>query len=118
MPVYTTALPQQVEEIKTILLGDLISVLPEQIDYPISVWLTGKIVRYGITSGNLVFLSEQNTEPSVELKLYFSSLVKSLGIDATISNSFQDAMFTSLQLYDQGELIIDKGTLNYKNVPD
>jgi hypothetical protein len=113
MPVYVDTLPQNIETIKTTKITDLVKILPEQIDYKINVWIGGKLARYGITTDNLIFFGEVNNEPSVELKLYFSSLVKSLGVQATISKNWKVSSFDMIRLYNEGNLIIDKKTMKY-----
>jgi len=117
MATYITTLPQSTDNIKTITLHDLIQILPDKITFPINVWLAGKIVAYGIASGNLMFLMEKDTAPTVEEKEYFNSLVSNLGIYATITNSWRDKTYSALQLYTNGILMLDKTTFSYKILP-
>ena len=117
MPIYTDKVPQAVTPIKTTTLKDVIRVLPETLQYPLNVWLGDKIARFGITTGNLMFLVEQDGETSSELKQYFSGLVKPLGIQATTSSAWKNNKFTALRLYNEGRLIIDKSTFSYRELP-
>jgi hypothetical protein len=117
MPIYTTTLPQLTEEIIAVKLENLINALPETIPFSINVWICDKIVQYGISINNQVFLTEQEDEPSVEQKQYFNSLVTSLGIQATLMNQWCDKNYNAMQVYRLGELMIDKDTLTYKILP-
>lgn len=106
-------LPQKIQEIKIISIRDLISTLPEKLDYKLNVWLGDKIAKFGMTTENIVFLSEMEEEPSVEMREYFDNLVKSLGINATVRNDWKSRRYSALRIYNEGRLIIDKETLCY-----
>lgn len=117
MPVYVDTLPQKIDAIKVTTLQDIISVLPETILYPINVWIADKIARFGKTTGNLIFLTDSENELLSELKIYFDSLITSLGIAATLSNEYKSNRYVAIRLYDNGELLLDKQTLTYKRSP-
>jgi len=117
MPIYINTLPQNTEPIKTTTLHDLISILPDEIPFKQNVWIAGKIVRYGITIENLIFLIEQDVIPTIEQRQYFSSIVKPLGISATCINNWNDETFLAMQIYSEGVLMVDKDTLSYKMLP-
>lgn len=115
MSVITEHLPQTVEEINLITLADVIGILPETLDYPINVWVGDKLARYGQTSGNLLFLVEQDNETSEELKQYFETISKPY--NATVGHEWKNEKISALRLYNEGRLIIDKETLTYKELP-
>src|SRR6476661_3673536 len=114
MPIITDKLPQDIEPVKTITLKEVLEILPENLDYPIDVWIGGKLARYGQTDGNLVFFTDE--EPTVKLRLYFEKLCKAVA-PATIDNQWLDQRITAIRLYNQGKLILDKETCTYKELP-
>lgn len=111
-----TTLPQNIQEIKVISIKDLVRVLPNKLDYKVNVWIADKLARYGLTTENLIFLAECD-EPSVEMREYFNSLVKSLGINATVRSDWKNREWSALRLYNEGSLIINKKTMAYKELP-
>lgn len=116
MPTYVTTLPQTVVPSFSITIHDLISALPETITYPINVWIDDKLAQYGRSSDNLIFITDDN-EITNEKRQYFSGLVNSLNIRATLSNSWKRNTISKIQLYSQGELIFDKVNMSYKQLP-
>lgn len=118
MPIYTDVLPQVTLNVKTTSIIDLIKALPDTISYSINVWLTGNIVRYGITSDDtIIFLGELDTIAPQTLINYFKTLVSPLGINATFLNEWKSRKFNALRIYNNGRLIINKDTLAYTEVP-
>ncbi len=115
MAIIVDTVPQNVQPISLTTFGNLISVLPEELDYPLNVWIGGKLARYGQTSDNLMFLVEQDDETSTELKLYFEKI--SEPYIATVSHKWKDEKISAIRLYNEGKLIIDKNTLTYKELP-
>lgn len=115
MPIITDTLPQQIKPIKITLLSDVIKSLPEKLDYNINVWIGDKLARYGQTDGNLMFLIEQEDEPSREQRMYFGSIAKPFS--STVSANWKDQKLSAIRLYNNGKLIIDKDTLTYKELP-
>lgn len=117
MAIYVTSCPQNVAEIKTTTLKDVVRILPNYLPESLNVWISGKIVQFGRTDGNLVFMVESEQEPSGQLKQQFDSFILSLGIHATVTNHWRNQQFVALRLYDNGQLIIDKDTLQYTKIP-
>lgn len=115
MSIITDTLPQQLEPITITLLKDVIQILPETLDYPINVWIGGKLARYGQTSENVVFLLEGTGEASTEMKQYFNSIAKQF--QATASNRLFEQGVGSIRIYNEGRLIIDKETLCFTELP-
>lgn len=116
MPIYIDTVPQNVQEIKVVTLQELVTALPNTILYPINVWAANKIARYGQTSGDVLFLTDEEI-PSIEVKEYLNSLVAPLGIKANVYNTFRASQYIAMRIYDNGELIIDKATGAYKRLP-
>ena len=117
MPIYVDTLPQKVEKTKVITLLELVQALPNNIMYPINIWVGAKLARYGKTNADIVFLTDGGESPTNELMQYFDSLVQPLGIAGTLSNGYKYAGLQALRLYDKGELILDKETGVYKRLP-
>lgn len=115
MPIISKTLPQNVESIKIVTFKEVIQVLPATLDYPINVWIGGKLARYGQTSDNLIFLVEQEGETSTELKLYFEKI--SQPYIATVSSSWRNEKLSAVRLYNEGRLIVNKETLTYTELP-
>lgn len=118
MPTYIDSLPQHETPIVTVSLRDLLRVLPTEIPYKANVWISGKLARYGIATGNLVFFVEQHSEPDPEQKQYFDLIVQSLGVHATASHNWRDDGIAALRLYNNGRLIIDPETLSFTEAPE
>jgi len=116
MPIYVTECPQNVAEIKTTTLQDVVRILPDFLLEPLNVWITGKIVQFGRTDGNLIFTVE-GKEPTPRIKHLFHTFVSDLGIQGTVDNQWKNQKFVALRLYDNGKLIIDKNTLQYTKIP-
>lgn len=114
MPTITNSLPQRDEPIRITTFRDLIDTLPETIEFPLNIWIGGKLARYGQTSDNLVFLVEGEGDTSTELKLYFESISP---IPATVSTEWRNEKMGAVRLYNEGALIIDKKTLSYTELP-
>ncbi len=114
MPKVTTTLPQTDTPITLITFRELIAELPQELKYPLNVWIGGKLARYGQTSDNLCFLVEQDDETSTELKLYFQDLTPFI---ATVSHAWRNEKLSAIRLYNEGKLIIDKKTLTYTKLP-
>lgn len=106
-------LPQNIKEIKVTSIKDLIRVLPDNLDYKINVWLGDKIAKYGLDTGNVIFLAEIDEEPSVGMREYFNNLVLPLEINATIRGDWKNRRYSAMRIYNEGRLIIDKKTLCY-----
>lgn len=115
MPIDVNTLPQDLESITITTFKDIIQVLPKNLDYPINVWIGGKIAKYGQTSENLIFLVEQEGSTSRELKQYFEKI--SRPFIATVSSSWRDEKISAVRLYNEGRLIIDKETLAMTELP-
>ena len=115
MSIIVDKLPQTLEPIQIILLEDIIKVLPDTLDYPLNVWVGGKLARYGQTSENLLFLVEQDEEPHEDLRQYFEKI--SQPYIATVGNEWINEKLSALRLYNEGNLIIDKKTLTYSELP-
>lgn len=117
MPIYTDTLPQKTEVIKTVTFKDLLSVLPDTLPFKQHFWISGKLARFGITTENLIFLTNQDDEPNAELKTCFEPFISKLGKSSTVLNHWKQARFQTILLYDNGELIVDKETLAFKKLP-
>lgn len=115
MPIITDTLPQNTEEIKFITFKDTLEMLPDELKYPLDIWVGGKLARYGQTSDALIFLTDQEDETSTELKLYFEGLCDPY--PATISQEWRNERISAVRLYNQGHLIIDRDTLAYAELP-
>lgn len=107
-----TAFPQNVAPMKVTTFGQLIAVLPDSIIYPINVWATDDMANYRQEVNNLVFATDQIAVPSVEQRQYFDSLVKLLGIDATLTNGWHNNTAYPIQLYADGKLVVNKTDLS------
>lgn len=110
-------LPQNIQPINITTLRDLVSILPDELLYKVNIWLGDKLARYGVTTENIIFLVEMEEEPSVEMREYFNSLVKPLGITATVSESWKNRKYNAVRVYNEGKLIIDKYTMTYTELP-
>lgn len=122
MPIFINELPQTIQPVHDITLTDLIAALPMTLTYPVKVWVTGEMAKYGRTTNNLVFLADVEAEPSPEMKEYFNSLCEPLGINATVAHDWRDRKWLGkkgglMPLYNEGRLIIDKETMAYTEVP-
>ena len=117
MPTYVDTLPQKVELIRTVTLRELIGCLPSVLIFPLNVWIGDRMARYGMTTGNIVFLIENEEDATEAVRKYFSSLTAALGIQATAMCSWKNNAISALRLYNEGRLIIDKSTLAYKEIP-
>ena len=116
MAIYTTTLPQTIVPTKSITIQELISILPETIDYSINIWIDDKLAQYGRSADNIIFITDDK-EITNEKRQYFSNLVTSLDISATLSNAWKRNSISKLQLYTNGSLIFDKATMSYKQLP-
>jgi len=116
MPIYVTTLPQTILPTKSITIQDLITTLPDSITYSINIWVDDKLAQYGRSADNLIFITDDN-QITNEKRQYFSSLVNSLGIAGTLSNSWKRNSISKVQLYSNGNLIFDKTTMSYKQLP-
>lgn len=115
MATITDKIPQEIETVKITTFRDLVSVLPDKLDYEINVWIGGKLARYGQTSDNVVFLIESEGETSTEMKQYFSKIGK--GFDATASHRIFDQGIGAVRIYNEGRLIVDRETLCLTELP-
>lgn len=113
----TEKLPQEFEPIKSVTLREIVLKLPSLIIYPFNIWIGGKVVRYGRTSDNLIFLAEGEGDPDSEVMDYFNELVEPLGLSATVSFQWKNESYQALRLYNQGHMIIDHETLCYTEIP-
>ena|ERR1051326_3695743 len=117
MAQFVATLPQREAEIKVTTIQDLVRILPEEIEYPIEVWIGGNIARFGITTGNLIFLVDCDGEPSPEARAYFSGLAAPLGISATVGSNWKDQSIVAVKLYNDGKLLLDRETGSYRGLP-
>lgn len=113
MPIFVDTPVQEVAPIIKVTFADLVRVLPQTIPYTETVWVSGKIARYGQTTENLIFLMKMQSESSSETMQYFDTLVAPLGLRATASSQWKNSLFQAFPLYQKGELMIDKKTLTY-----
>lgn len=122
MPIFVQELPQAVQPVNDITVTQLIAALPETLAYPLKVWVTGEIARYGRTTNNLIFLADMETEPSAEMKEYFNTLCAPLSINATVAHDWRDKKWLGkkgglMPLYNDGRLIINRQTMAYTEAP-
>lgn len=118
MPIYTDKLPQVISESHIVTLAELIRVLPETLDYPLDVWLSDRMAKYGQTSDYIVLFFSLEIEISEELKEYFNRIVKPLDIPLHLAQPTRNvASVAAMKLYNAGRLIIDKTSLTYKELP-
>ena len=117
MPIYTDTLPQSTTVIKTITFKDLLSVLPDELPFRYNFWISGRLAKFGITNENLVFLVELSEEPSVEMRNLFMPFTSKLGFDSTVSNAWKNLNLTSVRLYSEGKLMVDRETMACKSLP-
>lgn len=118
MAIYVNTIPQNISPIKTLTIKELVNILPEIIDYELNVWIGGKLARYGKTTDNLIFLIDSKEEPSSEIMNYFNSFVEQFDFQATVSNDWKNNNYMStIKLYNDGKLIIDKETMTFKELP-
>ena len=119
MVTTVTTLPQNHVEVKKVTIFDVVSLLDETLPPyvgKLNVWIAGRLAKYGVTHENLIFLMEQEQEATTEQRMYWENIIRPLGIASTGSENWKDTM-AKLRLYNLGELIIDKKTLQYKQVP-
>ena len=118
MPIYTDKLPQVVTESKLVTLAELIRLLPETLDYPLDVWVSDRMAKYGQASDYIVLFLPLGVAVTDELRTYFNQINEPLGIGTTIASAEGNNLTVSaLKLYNAGRLIIDKETLTYKELP-
>ena len=99
-------------------IEELVGVLPEKLNYNVNVWLGGRLARYGKTTENMIFYIGTSGVLSSDMMMYFNSLVEPLGFQATCSNDWKtNNSQYMMRLYNDGRLIIDKETMQYKEVP-
>jgi len=115
MPELTDTVPQNKYPISIYTFKDVIDKLPDKLNYPLNIWIGGRLARYGQTSDALAFLVEQDEEPSTELRIYFEKLLDP--IPATVLNNWRDEKILAVRLYNEGRLIIDRNTLTYTELP-
>jgi hypothetical protein len=115
MPIFSEHLPQQEKQFPVYTLKELVGVLPESIPFQDKIWVTGKLVRFGISGENILFVTDAPV--TQELNMFFCNLVGQLGVFATVKDDWRSHKFQALRLYQDGELIIDKATLEYKKIP-
>jgi hypothetical protein len=115
--IFTDKLPQDIAGIKTVTIRDVVNYLPIELPWKFNVWIGDKLARFGRTTDNLIFLVELSYEPTVEMREYFSGLVKPLGIQATLYEDWKNKKWSAVRLYNDGRLIIDKNTLEYIELP-
>lgn len=116
------SIPQTAVTINDVTITQLIQVLPQTIPFPIKVWVSGELGMFGRTTNNIIFVTDDENVPSVAIRNYFNAKVRSLGVAATIMTDWHTKRWRSkkaqlLALYDDGKLIIDKGTMAYIKVP-
>lgn len=118
MPIYVDTLPQNVAPCKTFSLRDLIQVLPEIIPYSCNLWMTGKVVRYGLGAGNITFVGDHSAEQHQLISLHLNQVLNSKVENVLLSRFWRTNQITGLRVYQDGRLIIDKNTLQYKEIPN
>lgn len=117
MATIITQIPQTEISIKTTKLSDIISLLPEELPWKINVWVGDKLARFGMTTEeSILFLAEQENEPSSEQMNFWNNLVSSLNVAATATNDWKSRRHSALRLYNEGRLIVDKQTMCYKEL--
>jgi hypothetical protein len=117
MPIYSEHFPQKDVVFQTITLKDLIMSLPEQISYFGNIWLTGKVVYFGIVSQDLTILTDSEiANPKIET--YFREILASFGLTVKVSSRWNKDTYTALKIYQDGKLMVDKETLTYNIVPN
>ncbi|MFA9202152.1 MAG: hypothetical protein ACEQSC_01210 [Candidatus Nanopelagicaceae bacterium] len=107
MPIFCKQFPQGEKPIIRVTLAQLVKVLPEKLPYELNVWVSGRLSRDGVTSENITFIAEIDIEPSNEQKEYFNSLVKPLGLAATLSENWRKKDLALIRLYNHGRKILD-----------
>jgi len=116
MPTYTDTLPQITQSIVTITIRDLIKVLPDKLPWRINVWLGNKLARYGVTTENIIFLTDIPV-PTIEQRNCFDKLVSSTGLQATLYEGFKNEEYRAVRIYNEGRLIIDREKMVYTELP-
>ncbi len=118
MGILINQFPQNTDPATYTTLSQLVDVLPKKLpnNSKLNVWVGGKLGRYGATSGNVVFCSDQATEPTNAEMDYWNSLVTPLGISATLSIHWRKEDVATVRLYDDGKLIL-KNDLTYSKAP-
>lgn len=116
MPILCENLPQTETNFPVYTLKELISILPDKIPFQDRIWVTGKVVRFGISGDNILFVTDGPV--SQELNTFFLEVVNPLNVYSVVKNEWRSHKFIALRLYQDGELIIDKATLEYKKIPN
>ena len=116
MSLITTTLPQNTMPIVKATILDVLALLPQTLQWPVNAWVSGQLARYGLTVNTITLIVEQDDEPSTEMRQWFSDLIKPLGLQATVLNSYKHNGISALRLYNQGRLIVDKNG-HYTELP-
>lgn len=116
MAEIVTALPVA-ESVVSLTFLDLVASLPEEITFPLNVWIGGKLARYGKTSETVVFLLEIDREPTSEEMQFFDSLVQPFGLSGTASEQWRNEFIPAVRIYNEGRLVIDKITGRINELP-
>jgi hypothetical protein len=117
MPTFVDSFPQTLVPVVTITAKQIIGLLPDTLPWPVNLWLGGRLAKYSQTCENLIFYVEQEEEPSLEMRQFFSKFVSPLGLQATISNAWRKSTNDMKQIYSEGRLIIDRETMAYTEFP-
>lgn len=115
MPTFVNTLPQKEREISIITIKEVVDKLPEELPWKINVWIADKLAKYGITTEALIFLVEQEEEPSIDMRMFFEELFKPF--PATVYEDFMNRKYSAIRLYNEGKLIINKEDMTYKELP-
>lgn len=122
MPIESPTLPQATEPIFTVSLTELVAALPISIPFPIKIWIGADMGRYGRTANNLIFITDDQREPSVELREFFNNICVPLRCQAVVMTNWKDRVWTErkaglIPLYNNGRLVINKDTMAYTEIP-
>jgi hypothetical protein len=115
--IEVTTLPQTIQPIHSVTIGEVVAVLPESIPWPINVSYADRLARFGRTTESITFLAEMGSEPTVEQRTYFEGLVAGLGLPATLRSDWKNQEHAAVRLYNNGRLIVDKKTLCFTELP-
>lgn len=112
MAIIVTEFPQNVIPVTAFTIEQLLAALPDNNPYPINMWVGGKMAKHCIVVDNIIFIAEQDEEPSVEMKNYFADIIRNLniGLTATVMNNWRDKSVDAIRLYNNGVLAIDRET--------
>lgn len=111
--IIVNTFPQKITPVKSITREEVIAKLPKRLKWKLNFYISGKLARDGKTAEALIFLVEQEDEPSVEMRMFFEKLFEPY--PATVLEQWR--RFDAIRIYNKGRLIIDPKTMCFTELP-